>query len=410
MKHTIFLYLVALCLCAPAAAQTAYGPYKAELVEMTGDACDDLVLGYLGAGVVIVEQGDCSAGLSRIGTNAYVTPDAVGDRHVHNFAISDVDGDGKKDVAIAIGGLTPSVPGTIIVTRNMGGGTLTEQVRFSVPSQAKGVALRDFNGDDHIDLAATARGRSEAGDLAVGRLYIWPGLGGFSFGTPIYVETGRSSYDIELADLNGDGFADFLVPNERVATFHVVLNPGATLFSSPPIATAVTMPQAPGFAVNNINAVRAADFNGDGDLDVVAASHNSGLVGLWYGDGDGTFDQPTILLAGLNSAYMDVCDINADEVPDLAVTHYSGIQQTSVFINQGGAAGFFPRQVYATGLGSYGITCANYDGVGSPVDIITANYLSRSITFLRGIGGGTFNSPATIPRGIKWSGTAWVSE
>lgn len=388
---------------SPTLAQTAYGPYKVELIDMVGNSCPDMVLGYHGAGVVTIELGDCSNGLVRnYGVTAYTTGSAVGDRHIHNMAFAEVDGDGKIDAAFAIG----QGAGAIVVARNLGNGTLPQQWTSGPPPSGyyfKAVALGDFDGDGNTDLAGALRASSGADAF----LYLWPGLGGFSFGSPTVVSTGSAAYDIDLADFNGDGHTDFLIPADSSTYAALFLNPGSTIFSSPPSYSAITMPTPPGYIAPRINDARAIDMNADGFKDIVLLSTNGGLLAVFHGDGTGAFAYPQMWQAVAPAVTIADCDMNADGLPDLAVTTYIGANATSVLVNSAG--GLFPRQVLATDTGSYGVACENLGGWSAP-EIITANYSSRTINFVAGVGGGLFNTPVSLPRGIKWNGTAWVAE
>lgn len=404
--HFVLEIIVVLFLTTSAAmAQTAYGPYKVELIDMVGNSCPDMVMGYHAAGVVTVELGDCSNGLVRnYGVTAYTTGDAVGDRHIHNMAFADVDGDGKTDAAFAVG-LTS---GAIIVARNAGTGSLPQQWSSGAPPSAhyfKGVALGDFNGDGKVDVAGSAR-PSDGSANAV--LYIWPGLTGFTFGAPVTVATGSAAYDIDTGDFDGNGFKDFLIAADSSTYAAVVFNPGSTLFTAPPTTfTSVTMPTPPGYSAPRINDARAIDMNADGFLDIVEVSTNGGLLAVFHGNGAGAFAAPNVTQAVGPAVTIADCDMNADGLPDLAVTTYIGSNATSVLVNSAG--GLFPKQVLTTDIGSYGVACKNIGGWAAP-DLITSNYSSRTIDFIAGTGGGLFNSPVSLPRGIKWNGSAWANE
>ncbi len=68
---------------------------------------------------------------------------------------------------------------------------------------------------------------------------------------------------------------------------------------------------------NPLNLV-AGDFNGDGRLDLVAASHVGGTVSLLAGNGDGTF-QPQIQRTFENAYLAGAADFDGDGKLDLAI-------------------------------------------------------------------------------------------
>ena len=80
----------------------------------------------------------------------------------------------------------------------------------------------------------------------------------------------------------------------------------------------------------------------------------------------------------------------------------------SIFLNKGKGE-FAPRKEYKTALGNYGVTIFDSDGDGS-LDIVTANFMARSISILKGRGDGTFDPANTIPNGFQKEGNSWVRE
>jgi hypothetical protein len=106
--------------------------------------------------------------------------------------------------------------------------------------------------------------------------------------------------------------------------------------------------------------VAAADFNGDGHLDLAVANDGGqsgkGSVTVFVGTGKGTFKKPiTYKLAGSPWA-VAAGELNGDRNPDLAVTNISGY--VSVLLNDG--TGHFQKPV-------------NYGWNGIPVDVKIAD-------------------------------------
>lgn len=205
-------------------------------------------------------------------------------------------------------------------------------------SQAKGVRFADLDNDGQLDLIYTGRGTAQPNDLPVGRLFVHRGLGQFQFGPALECDAGRSAYYVETADLNNDGFLDILVPNEQADTVHYVISPGSSFFARG--ATIESRPlratQIPGYRRHSINDVRAADFNNDGNLDLVTANLGTNTISIFRGNGDGTFQPDLLLEAGTYAAFLGVGDFDKDGDTDLVISNWTKRDVTSVFLNRGG--------------------------------------------------------------------------
>jgi hypothetical protein len=98
----------------------------------------------------------------------------------------------------------------------------------------------------------------------------------------------RASFSI--ADMNGDGIPDIVAPPARLTgdtKLHIWLGDGKGHFTPWKLTFIESGKEYPDFALD-YGGVAIGDLDGDGRLDVVAASHNRGLVAL-FGDGKGTF-------------------------------------------------------------------------------------------------------------------------
>ncbi len=97
-----------------------------------------------------------------------------------------------------------------------------------------------------------------------------------------------------LEDLNGDGKPDMVISNAD-GTISILLNNGKGTFGTANVITSVAALSP------HLNALAIADFNGDGKLDIAAASYYpgnySGNVYILLGNGDGTFQAPITVTA-----------------------------------------------------------------------------------------------------------------
>jgi hypothetical protein len=157
------------------------------------------------------------------------------------------------------------------------------------------------------------------------------------------------------ADFNGDGKVDLASggPLLNPIGLCVQLGVGDGTFRSP-ICTA-----APGFGTAAPpGSIIAADFNGDGKLDVASSITSSPNVSVLLGNGDGTF-QPQLLLDsgpdGSQSGGLAAADFNGDGKLDLVVANYPNQQGSSgslsVLLGNGDGT-FQPRVDYALGTSS----------------------------------------------------------
>ena len=408
---------VALCLlsCCTAAAQSRRdtipdgyvgGPYKLIATDFTGDQRIDLAVGYRSIGVVTIEGVDPRGQLTRAALTPFTVPNPHGSRHVHNLDSHDLDGDERADLAFAIGGSGPADPGSIVLARNLGDGRFQSVLEYRVPSEAKGIRLADLDNDGRLDLLYTARGSGYKGDIAIGKLYLRQRLDTWKFGPPLECDAGKSAYYVETADLNGDGLLDIAVPNEHDSTVTYFINPGRALFRDrqPPARHQVRATQIPGRRSHAINDVRAADINGDGNVDLVTANLGTSTISLFLGNGDGSFQKDRLLEGGKNGAFLGVGDLDRDGDLDLVVTHWTE-DFLSVLLNQSQGE-FAPRRDYPTGSGNYGVTLCDLNADGH-LDAATANYRAQSVSVLIGHGDGTFRPAVTTRRGLRSGNGTW---
>ncbi len=195
---------------------------------------------------------------------------------------------------------------------------------------------------------------------------------------------------VGIADLDEDGIQDLLVTNGQSFERSVLIGIGNGTFA--PAVNTVT---------NGSGRFAIDDLDGDGHLDVVAASYDSGIYVL-LGNGDGSFQAETFYEISGWTVGVAIGDLDKDGVPDLAVVSQI-VGYVSVLLGQGD--GTFSAAVHyqaADETFDVAIADCNQDGHS---DLAVTNRFSHNVSIYQGNGDGTFqdgnsydggNQPAAV--------------
>jgi uncharacterized protein (TIGR03437 family) len=293
------------------------------------------------------------------------------------IAAADFNGDGNMDIVYVAPGF--DIPYTGVLLGN-GGGSFRNITQFSANlgmellEHIGYVVVGDFNGDGKPDVAF-----SDGGAVVV---YLGVGDGTFTgpFGFPACI--GRPI----AADVNDDGKQDLICGSS------VLLSNGDGTFSSIPATLAG-------------NAVLAANFNGDGHIDLLLADA-SGQLAVVLGKGDGTFG-PSLPVSGLllsgsqtpalaqpnTFQSIQVGDFNGDGLIDLVGPSADG---TSIVVLPGRGDGNFGEAIVTAGSTGPVTAVADFNRDGKLDLLALSKVVENSVEILAGNGDGTFRYPVSV--------------
>jgi hypothetical protein len=221
---------------------------------------------------------------------------------------------------------------------------------------------------------------------------------------PVKYRTAGSTYQAKVADVNGDGIPDLVVLNLCTGSFkysHCTAGPTLTILLG--LGNGKFQP-AVSYPVNESGSYSFAlgDLNGDGKLDAVVTSFCStptcaeqrGTIGVFIGNGDGTFQPVVTYYTGGAAAAVAIADVNGDGKPDIAVVN--GTSDTvSVFLGNGNGS-LQPPVLYSVFGDAPSIAIADVNNDGAPDLIVGSGDFSviAGASVLLGNGDGTFQSPS----------------
>ena len=194
-------------------------------------------------------------------------------------------------------------------------------------------------------------------------------------------DTLQASVSIAAADFNGDGILDLaagsLAEQESVT---ILLGNGDGTFTAKS-----TVPSGGAFP-----ALAVADFNGDGIPDLAILNTTANIVTLFLGNGDGTFTAAatTPPSAGANPAAIAVGDFNGDGIADLAIANNNPSGTSTIRLGNGDGT-FTAAPSPTTGSGPDSIATGDFNSDGI-LDLAVANANDGTLTILLGNGDGTF--------------------
>ena len=341
--------------------------------DFTGNGKIDLITSNVSAGTVTVLLNKGNGSFTRVDSSTGLLPPDFS-----ALAVGDYNRDGKLDVAIS------SISRGLLLLLGNGDGSFQSPVAIpsSVPDNIHFLLAGDFNRDGKLDLVEEGVG---------GVVFVLLGNGDGTFRQAVFSFLGVdvTATSFASADVNGDGIPDLVAVS---GSLQVLLGKGDGTFAVPAMVGLDQDAEGP-------DAALAADFNGDGKLDLAVAQVNfpHGLISVELGKGDGTFEKPiTSPLTGSainNTDLLLTGDFNGDGKPDLLIGEDYDVG-FGVLLGKGD--GSFKEEVdTAVSNGFQSLAVGDFNGDGkTDVVVTTTTGFNTSLNIYLSNGDGTFRQGA----------------
>lgn len=365
--------------------------YDVAVHDVDGDGKADII--YSGSpGLYILRNIHSSGSLS---TSSFSAPIAVSSSYVGAPYIDDVDGDGKPDI-LALAGSSLNVLRNIGTPGSITTSSFASAVGFSVNSSAVSLSIGDIDGDGKKDVAVVSypssnlsilRNNSTSGAISYNAKYDLPAAA-------------SDPYGVAVGDLTMDGKPEVVVsclhdyPGSYYANAAV---PGAISSASFPTMLDITVGYGYGLSIG------LGDFNGDSRLDAVVGDDwgNRALVSLNKPLGDyALFDSYSDfpLTGGTYPKKIVTGDIDGDGKPDIIACKLFGSKL--VILRNSLAPRVFGADAVCVGASTtYSVTAAGTSGTWSSLNTAVATIGSAS-GIITGVAPGTATIRFAQPSGV----------
>ena len=285
-------------------------PNEVALGDVNRDGKLDLAVATHDSYGVLLLLGDGHSGFTTAPGSPIVMR-AGNQPHTHGLALADLNHDNKLDL-ITVNSTDNDV--SIALGDGRGGFTRAPASPFAVGPSPYPFAVGDINGDDHLDIVATATatGPLRTQQLPLSRaltLLLGDGKGGFR-STQLSLRTGEPWF-AAIGDLNADRKPDIVVTHHDMSRLTVLLGDGRGGFVE---ATA-----SPFDFGGKAFHTAIVDANRDNKMDVIAAGGDA--VRVMLGDGRGGFTRGAAIRSGPGSWHLALGDVDRDGKADLITSN-----------------------------------------------------------------------------------------
>jgi len=271
-------------------------------------------------------------------------------------------------------------------------------INFEAPTENRGaggefprdIKFDDMNNDGHMDVLVGVPAAFDMSNTGAIFFMLGDGLGGFKEDGQL--KPSAISYnDFITDDFNNDGIRDIAVSQNKFQYYGFPDAACGQTTEGVMIYLGVAG-EAPSFRFvhcirrgvsSDDSTIASGDFNEDGVSDMLVSGITGGAtyssLGLFYGNGDGTFSTTPALL-GNRVSVIDAVDINGDGHLDVLGKRFAGLlgNGDGTFIS----GGILLSETLTGRLNSYAFADINGDGITDVVNLTTP-FANNNVSGLR---------------------------
>lgn len=309
------------------------------------------------------------------------------------LAVDDFEGDGEAEIA------SVDSNGRLVVARRTGGETFTTTPRSDSPSFAEAADLELVDLDAHAGLDFVVADRGSAAEPARAGVAVALSDSSGSLSSDVLRAAGddaSGSSAVAVGDIDGDGRLDIVSAGDGANVVRIFFQDGAGSFRRPAESIAGSS------VLSNPEDLIAGDFDGDGRVDLLTQSTETGVLTFFRQAADRSFASSSITTGATNPLAIAAGDIDGDARPDIAVANVDS--DTIVLLFQE-TSGFTRIETLSdeTLVGPEGVALGDLDGDGK-IDVIASARVSGGVFVFRQGEDGEFTAAGALPGSAEITG------
>ncbi len=291
----------------------------------------------------------------------------------------------------------------VVVQRNLGNGKYSAATYYPLSGQLNGIGVGDFNGDGKLDIAVAIG----AFNAAHGQVAVLRGNGDGTLQLPVYYTVAIPANSIAVNDFNNDNRPDIAVigntGDNATNTVSILTNTGSSFTEHS--FTAPTYFTANGFGPNGdfVQSLVAGDFNGDRRIDLAyldsCTQCSVSQEMLYILSNTTTGWQTKQPFGGTGSESLRAADIDGDGISDFVIPfrgcHTPCVGVTVIYMNNASAV-----------AGTQSLDVLDTQDGPTPREVVVGDFSNDGVTDIAGYSTGGLNQNFNqLPPGIMmWTG------